>query len=181
MGKPPLFRYNYWISSHTHMDTQTPLPPQNETLLQWSAPMRSNHERSHRWYVIGGTVVVACAAYGILTGAWTFAVVAVLCAAMYVLLHGHEPEAHTMSIGEAGVTFDGVFTRWEDFAGYWFNITREYTEFRLTRKGRRKTDMLIHLGTLDPNAVREIIGGRLGELADKKESLIDAITRICKL
>lgn len=162
------------------MPDTSPTPATPQALLRWSAPSRAVPERTQRWYMIGGTIVVAAAAYGILAGDWSFAIVSLLCGAMYVLVHGHTAQARDIAITGQGVFYDNSFYGYEDLRGFWLLRTPDTTELHITRK-KRGTDLVILIGTTDPLFIRSTLGKFLPEESDRQERLLDAIIRICKL
>lgn len=150
-------------------------------ILQWNAPVQPIVERTQRWYVTGGIVVLAVAAYGILANSWPLAVVSVLCGAMYYLLRDHKPRETTCVIYENGAMYDGQFYRWDAFEGFWVLATPTHNELHLTYPSKRKNDLVIQITTLSVDETRILIGSFLKELTDRKETLIDIFTRIAKL
>lgn len=180
-----LFRYNYKISKTNTMPE--PLPPLQATgsatpqvLLRWNAPLRAIPQRSQRWYLASGVIVVGAAAYGIIAADWSFAIVALLCGAIYVLLHGHVPELREIAITGQGVFFDSRFYSYNDLKGFWLMQTPDALELHLTRK-RRGSDLVILTGNTDPLFIRSTLGKYLPEESDRQERLLDTIIRICKL
>jgi len=157
------------------MDTNT------TPLFQWNAPVQRIVERTRQWYVIGGIVVVAVAAYGILSGSWPLAVVSVLCGAVYYLLRDHTPRETTCAFYDTGVLYDGTFNRWEDFAGFWILETPTHNELHLVFASTRKADLIVQLLDLPIPEMKLTCGRFLMELTDRKESLIDIFSRIAKL
>ncbi len=157
------------------MDTNT--QPQ----LQWQAPRIANHERSRTWYLIGGGIVIATTAYALMTGAWSLAVVSVLCGAMYFLVRDHNFGDSSCTINDLGVEIDGIFTPWTDIAGYWFLQLPDYTEIHFTMKRPHSNDLRIQTGTLSPNDLRAFMRERSVELTDKQEGFLDMLIRLTKL
>lgn len=155
-------------------DTRTP------ALLEWRAPSRINPERSPRWYLIGGIAVLCIAAYGIVSGAWTVSIVAVLCGAIYVLLRDHVPVLRSISITEQGITFEGVFYGYNDLRSFWMLRTEVATVLHITQK-KRGADIVILTGLTDPQNVKLVLSRYLTEESDRKENLLDTFIRICKL
>ena len=178
MSKTRVFRYNNRISLNTHMPELT--PTQEQVLATWRAPMHATMERTKRWYMIGGGVTIALAIYGIVTGAWTFAVVILLCAAMYVFTHDHRFGDEAATITTGGVQIAQRFMRFEDMQGFWFLPTPGYTELHIVPT-RRQPDMVIQTGTQDIQNLRQTLSERTTELTEKREHFLDAIIRICKL
>ncbi|MBI3619269.1 hypothetical protein HY213_04540 [Candidatus Peregrinibacteria bacterium] len=162
-------------------NTPTPTPSQTLPLpLSWSAPIHPVHERSKRWYLIGGIVALACAAYGILTGTWSLTLVTLLIAAMYYLLRKSPPIIKQITIAEIGVTFDGAFIPWSGFDGFWFIQTPLFIEVHLHRTAA-KQEMVIQTGEISVTDIRIALSQFLTERADRTERLVDRIIRICKL
>lgn len=167
------------------MDQQTPAAasetePLGEPLIAWQAPSAAHHIRTRRWYVIAGLAVLAMAVYGIVTGAWTFTVVILLCGAMYVLLRGHTPPSRSIEIYEHGVRYERTFIRWQDIAGFWFAHAHDFTELHLTKKTDDE-EIMIHVKDIELPQLHTLLSHFTPELTDKKENLLDVIIRLCKL
>lgn len=181
MGEKSFFRYNKWISTNTHMDPiPTPEETQKEPIVAWQAPSSAHHIRSDRWYTVGGIVVVLMAVYGIVTGAWTFSVVIMLCGAMYVLLRNHVPPLRSIEIYEHGVRYEDAFMRWEDITGFWFIHAHDFTELHLEKKTDNR-EIVIHVRGIELESLRTLLSHFTPELTEKKERLLDVFTRLCKL
>lgn len=157
------------------MDTNT------NPIIQWNTPVQPIVERTQRWYVTGGIVVIAVAAYGILANSWPLAVVSVLCGAMYFFLRDHKPRETTCALYESGAMYDGKFYRWDTFEGFWILVTPTHNELHLSYPSKRRNDVVIQLPGVSADDVRLVAGSFLRELIDRKESLIDIFTRLAKL
>ena len=174
--------------THTPPPATIPAPAQptvpgrdEQSLLSWSARSQPHHDRSQRWYLVAGIVVLAGAAYGIVTGSWSLAIVLLLCGATYFLLRGHEPPQRAIAIFEEGIIFDGAFSPWQEFASYWLIRTPHYTELHIRRKNRRRGEVIIQLGTMDAEVVRFQLSRFLTENSEAQEGLLDIFIRVCKL
>ena len=162
------------------MNTHTPINLDSKPVLSWDAPSHPTVQRSKRWYVVAAVVVAVIVLYAIITAAWTLAIVSVLAGGMYYLVHGHEPGVSHIEFHDSGVLFNGEFTRWDQFGGYWFVHTPEYVELRLVPKRGAKR-VFIQTGAMDPAQLRMVLGQRIPEFVHKHESMIDIFIRICKL
>jgi hypothetical protein len=165
------------------MDSSPPPQSSNppEILLSWNATSVPVHERSRRWYTIGGGVLLIGVLYGIFSGAWSFSVVLLLCGGMYALLHNHVPLRKAIGIARDGIFIDDVFTRYEDLAGFWMIETPDYNQLHLLYKSRRRGGIVVQTGTVPPSQIRATLGQFLEELTEKRESLVDIFIRLCKL
>lgn len=159
--------------------TQTP-EPAADPIVSWEAPSANHHIRSERWYVIAGITALAMAVYGIVTGAWTFTVVILLCGAMYVLLRGHTPATRVISLYEHGVRYERTFIRWQDIAGFWFVHAHDFTELHLAKK-TDDDEIMIHVKGIELQELHTLLSHFTPELTDKHEKLLDVIIRLCKL
>lgn len=162
-------------------DTQTPFGADEQVLVTWQAPVLPTHERGRRWYTIGGAVVLGGAAYGILTGSWPFAIVALLCGAMYYLVRDHVPSLKTITLSDSGVMLEKTFTRWDDLKGFWLLETAEYTELHFTQKAPLRSDIVIQTGSQDNGQLRILLSAKIPELKEKRETFLDAFIRTAKL
>lgn len=160
--------------------TQTS-PSGNRTILTWKAPVMPNFERGTRWYVIAGALVVLCAAYGIISGAWTLTLVSILSGALYFLLREHKHPDETIVVTETGVTIRGQYLSWEDTRGFWVLLTPDYAEVRFTPKDVKKRDLKIQTGNQNLAELQNTLGKYIPEISDKNETMIDFLIRFCKL
>ncbi len=160
----------------------TPIVPHDfgEPLLEWEALIEPVHNRSRRWYSLTGTGVIGIAAFSILTGAWSVALVTLLCAGLYVLAHNHTPSPRRLAVYEHGLVFDGAYHTWKEFSSFWFLRTREFTQLRLERvDGRQGTAILT--GSINPDRLKQLLSAYIPEDTKKTENILDTISRICKL
>lgn len=160
---------------------QTSQEDAEQILMNWQAPVHPTFDRGKQWYVVGGGIVIACALYGIFTGAWSFVIVILLCAAMYVLVRGHQFPTEKAVISNKGVDIAGSFMRWDDVEGFWLMKTPTYTELHVTPRNTRQRELVIQTGDLQIETVRRTMAEHTTELTEKSERLLDAFIRICKL
>lgn len=155
--------------------------PAEEVLLTWQAPVVPRHHRTWRWYLIAGTIIGACAAYGVWTGSYPFAAVAVLIGVVYVLLHRHAPPDRTFALTSVAAHLEKRTLAWAACAGFWFLHTADYTELHLVPTDRRTRELIIQTGNQDIDRIRALLQERVPELTDRRERLLDTFIRICKL
>lgn len=141
----------------------------------------AHHERSQRWYFMGAIVVLSSAAFGIVSGNWSFSIVVVLIGAIYFLLRNAPPLLGTITLNEHGVQFGNEFTSWADCVSFWLIKTPNYTELHIARKGSVFREIVLQTGTVDTDLLRATLATCLQEHSTKKERLVDMLIRICKL
>ncbi len=158
----------------------TPITPP-QILLEWSAPILPRHNRSPRWYMILGGIVLGTAAYGIITSAWSVTIVTVLIGCMEFLLRGSDPPVKHISLTEHGIVLAGAFTRWEDCSSFWLIHTPQYTRLHISKRDPRARELHIQVENVDLQDVRWTLARFLSEDTQQMEKMIDIIIRICKL
>lgn len=158
------------------MDTNT-LP----STITWQAPRVHNHERSPTWYLIGGIAVIACTVFGVLTGAWSLAIVCILCGALYFLVRDHQFPDISCTLTSTGVNMGETYMSWEQVKGYWFIVTPTYTELHIVPLAARMPDLVIQTGSIPIMDIRAFLSGKTKEMHEKQERIFDILLRLSKL
>ncbi len=146
-----------------------------------SGPKDPVHQRGKRWYTIGGGLVLAAAAYGIVSGAWSLTIVSVVIGAMYFWIRNHQPVIHELTILEQGLLYDNRFLRWEDLQGFWFVQHNTFDLHVPLLNSPSHEELRIQLPREQSNHLRNVLARFLSELTTHTESFLDTIARICKL
>ncbi len=149
--------------------------------LEWSAPRAVQHERTRQWYMAGGAIVLAVAAYGILMGAWTLAIPTILIGGIYYLQRKEQPVMHSIRIEQTGVVYDDAFIGWGDCEEAWFVNTPVGPELHIKRKKGNPKELVILAYHIDINVIRAILGRFLKIGSDRAEHIVDLIIRLARL
>ncbi len=150
-------------------------------VLQWQAPAKNDHERSDRWYLIAGVIAAVLIVYGLWDGAWLMSLSIALCAGLYYLVRDTKHKTHSIVITKMSVVFDGVVHPWAEMKNFWMLQGADYCELHIANKRRLVSDLMIQVGPQDPFAVRDVLLEFLEQDANKRERILDAIIRFCKL
>ena len=176
------FPLEYKYLSHTNTMDQKHTSDDVRILLAWQAKTAPSHFRGPRWYLLAGGFVVACAAYGILRGEWSFTIVMILVAGMYVLTHRSPDTEKSIAILEQGIIFENEFTEWKFIKEFWMLQSPTYIELHVVlRKGRLNEEITIQTGDADPHMIRSVLTKFIPERSGQGERLLDMIIRLCKL
>ena len=149
--------------------------------MLWSAPSHHNHERSARWYLIGGCLILAIAIYGIIIGAWTVTIVSLLVGGTYFLTRREETPVKTIRIEREGVTFQDDFTPWGQCKEFWVVQTPLFNELHILRDARVRREIRLQTATIDVTLLRSILSQFLPMRTDQREHIVDVLIRLCKL
>jgi hypothetical protein len=157
------------------MDTNT------KPALEWQAPVRVDHERSQKWYLVTGLICATFIGYGIFTKAWTLSITFATLGGLYYLTRNERHAPHSIRILDIGIEFDGLLRPWAEWKHFWILRGEGYHELHVTPQKNFRQEILIQTGEVDPYLIRDTIGLYLPQITHQKERLLDAIIRFCKL
>lgn len=150
-------------------------------LLEWKAPKKIAHERSETWYIIMavgcGTMIV----YGILTSAWSLSICFGMLAGLFFLIRNEDPQVYSIVLKETGIEYDGRHRIWSDWKQFWILRGEDYHELHIESKRHLVPDLVIQTGDIDPYVIRDALAKYIPQIDTKKEKVLDAIIRFCKL
>ena len=149
--------------------------------LEWQAPSKLAPKRSHRWYVLSALACGSMIVYGVLTGAWSLSVCFAMLAGLFFLIRNEKPNMHSIRLLETGIEFDGRKTMWSEWKSFWILRAEGYHELHIEGKKFLLSDIVIQTGDIDAYALRDLLGKYVQQIDTKKEKLLDAIIRFCKL
>ncbi len=153
-----------------------------EILLSWQAPSNIDHDRSHHWHIIAGTVAISLIVYGILSGNWTFSFCIGLLAGLFVLTRDHAHPTHEIAITTAGIIFDRKLHQWTVLNKFWILTTSNHAVLHISTKKRLQPNIKILINDdIDPTVILQVLSQFLPHDATARESVFDFISRICKL
>ena len=150
-------------------------------LLEWQAPAKISHERSARWYLIAGIICAVIIVYGIVSGSWGMSLVCAMLAGLFFLVRNEPQVVHQIRILETGIEFDGKMHIWGDWKHFWILQGDGYHELHIESKRRMTPDLVIQTADIDPYELRDLLAEFLPQIANRKEKILDAIIRFCKL
>lgn len=157
------------------MDTQT------NTLLSWSAKAKVDHARGGVWFVASGIFCGLMVMYGVLSGSYMVAVIFVLLPVAFHFVRNENHQTHSANIQEQGFEFDGALVPWDELQEFWILQGKGYYELHVAFKKNRKGEIVIQTGANDPMVVRDTLAQFIPQTTGKREKILDAIIRFCKL
>lgn len=168
--------------TQNRQDAEIPSP----ALLEWRTREFRAVERGPRWYLVGGVLVLAFAAYGLFDGSWTTVLLALMIGGLYFLLRNVRPREITVQITGMGLRIGGAFTPWNLCRDFWIlipprpNASRP-AELHIAPQKFLSREIVILLEDINPAAVRETLLKFLPERPGMEERFLDMIGRVLKL
>jgi len=154
----------------------------NKTLIQWETPEFVKYERSTRWYVTAGIIVLSLIIYAIATGSASMAVVFILLGGVFFLTHNHEPKTINVEITELGIKYGQSFYAYNNIASFWILYHPPYVQtlnIETAGKGGRK--IKIELNNENPVKIRKLLSKEVPEVEGASENIADWLIRLLKL
>ncbi|MDD4628338.1 MAG: hypothetical protein PHE68_03000 [Candidatus Peribacteraceae bacterium] len=137
--------------------------------------------RSKLWYVASGVIFAGLLAYSILTQAWTFTAVLILCVSAYGYAHRKAPPHRKISLSENGIVWGDTFISWKKCAGFWLLQGPGYVELHIDVKEPRQRHLTIQTGTVNPSDIHALCARHIPFYPERQEKILDAIIRLCKI
>lgn len=163
-----------------------------QVLLEWQSLECYPHERSTRWYLLGGICVLAFAAYGLFDHSWSTTLLALLIGGVYFLLRQKPPRTMTVQITGLGIRIAHKFFPWNMLRAFWIIEVTPFVprgvepppphiELHFAPIKFLQPELVVFLNTIDPAAVRELLLKFLPERAGMEERALDTLARMLKL
>ena len=154
----------------------------NKTLIQWEAPEFIKYERSTRWYIIAGIVILSLITYGIATGSASMAIVFILLGGVFFLTHNHEPKMMNVEVTELGIKYGQYFYAYNNIASFWILYHPPYVQtLNIQTAGKGAKRIKIELNNQNPVELRKLLSKEVPEEEGGSESVTDGIIRLLKL
>lgn len=151
-------------------------------LLQWSFDPRMTHQRDQLWFLLAAVAGAAMIIYALWTGNFLFAILVVLFALTYIVVHRNS-DAILFRLTARGVELNEQLYAFEDIKHFYIiykppQIKKLYFELR-SGIGQR---LIIPLDDADPAMVREVLVQYLTEDREREhEPVSDQFSRIFKI
>ncbi len=149
----------------------------------WEVLEYRRYERGRLWYVTICLLSLGLLIYTVVSANFLFALIIVMFALIVYLTSVVEPKKVRFGITETGVRFGRTTRRFRDISRFWMiyeppEVKSLYIEF----KGIAVPRMVIDLGEMNPNEVRQILGKFIREdLEEDTEPFSDFVGRVLKI
>lgn len=164
------------------VDNDHPGSHHNKLLITWKAPDFIPHQKSTRWFVIAGVIVLMLIAYAIYTNSATMAIVFVVLAGVYYLTHSQDPKIIDIKITELGIFVDTIFYPYNMINSFWIVYHPPYIHsLYLKLSNKTLSKIVIQLDSQNPVEVRKALSKEIPEVEGEGESASDFLVRLLRL
>lgn len=154
----------------------------DDAVFSWEAPEYVAHERGLTWKIIMITTIALAAGLSWYFDDWSLALVIVVFAGVYSLVHLQHPRHVQIKISEIGIKVGFRKYSYSRIKAFWLIYEPPFVQtLNIRVEGDFIGDITIQLGDQAPAAIREYLISKVPELEGKSESLSDIFVRLFKI
>ena len=154
----------------------------NKLLLHWQAPEFITHQKGSTWYLIAGIVTLLLIIYAIYTDSATMAIVFIMFAGVYYMMHNQEPKTIDIKITELGIFVGKNFYPYNMINSFWIIYNPPYIHtLNLRLSDKTSSRVVIQLDVQNPVDVRKALAKEIPEVEGASESISDILIRLLRL
>lgn len=154
----------------------------DDAVFSWVAPEYVMHDRGLVWKISTILLVIVVAALSLYFDAWSLALVVVIFASVYALIHLQHPRDVEIKISEIGIKVGYKKYSFSRIKSFWFIYEPPFVEtLNLRVEGGFSGEITIQLAGVDPAPIREFLINKIPELEGKTESFSDILIRLFKI
>lgn len=158
------------------MNTNTP-----KTTLRWQAPSHRTVERGKIWYIVMSIVFTLMIIYSIYIAAYTFTILLLVIAGVYLWLYKRPPEVQEHVIDSEGFTWSTQTMEWERCRSFWLVKHSDYYELHINQRHFMFSDVCVHIPNEQAEEVYEVMSQYLPYNQKRGEGWLNYLVRISKL
>jgi hypothetical protein len=161
-----------------------PATPQvaDRVLFEWQAPNFSRNERTAKWYVVVGVVIVAIIGYSAWQKDWfAIGIVIVVSAILFWYLHAIVPHEVAYKITPMGIYEDSRFHPFSEMHSFWLVYNENIKNLYIVFRKKYLPALNINVEKIDPLILKGFLLKKLPEREDRGENLVDRLIRLAGL
>ena len=175
--------FNEEAKNSLKKDTGEEAVSQNRAVFFWETPEYAHHEKSNKWYMVAGGILLFFVLIGIFTGSASMAIAFLLLGGVYYISHQKKPKHIHVIISELGINFGHRYYPYNIIDSFWVLYQPPHlTTLNLKlNKGAMRVISIELSKEISPGDLRDYLLTQVPEQEGKEEGFIDAISRKFKL
>ncbi|MFA6917747.1 MAG: hypothetical protein WC285_02835 [Candidatus Gracilibacteria bacterium] len=154
----------------------------DEAQITWEAPEYVVHQRGLAWKITMLVFVALIAGLSLYYDAWSFALVIVVFAAVYAMVHLEHPRNVQVKLSEIGIKIGFRKYSYSKIKSFWIIYEPPFVQtLNIRVEGDFIGEITIQLAGQDPSEIREYLISKIPELEGKTESFSDVLVRLFKI
>lgn len=154
----------------------------DKVVLNWSAPSFQKNDKTTRWYLSAGLIIVLLIAYSAWQQDWFVIVVTIIVSAvMFWYIHSISPHNVSYRVTPIGFYLDEKFYPFSEMHSFWMVYNESVKNIYIAFNKKYLPSLIINIEAVDPVILKGYLLKKIPEQEDRGESLADKLTRIIGL
>ena len=153
----------------------------DNAVIIWQTPDIIRYQKGRIWHIVMGFLVLGLATVAYFFNAWTFSLVVIVFAFVYLIVYREKPKIVTVKISPIGIKVGSRQYPYSQIKHFFLLYQPPFLENLIIRQSGFTVDVTIPLSGQDPAGVREFLKSKITEKEGEKEPLTDTLIRLFKL
>jgi hypothetical protein len=146
--------------------------------IQWQAPSFHYKEKTWKWYLVMGFIVLIFVLYGLYTQSYVTAITFIVFAAVYYYLQKEKPKMVNVGVSESGIQFGKHFFPYGNIKEFWIYYEPDLHSLNISIVKKVFSVVNIDVPLDMPTSIlRDYLLRYIPEVKDKQETLTENIIR----
>lgn len=151
----------------------------DKVLFDWTAPSFQKGERSIRWYLAIGFIVVAVIGYSAWQKDWFVIGITIIVAAILMwYLRAATPHDTRYKLTPMGIYIDDRFSPFSEMHSFWMVYNDKVKNLYMVYRRKYLPALIINIDKVDPLILKGYLLKKLPEQEDRGENLLDRLVRL---
>ena len=139
--------------------------------ISWQTLEYRHREHAKDWYWAVGIITIAATVTALILKDFLFALFILIAAFAMVAIAGRKPRMVSFEINDKGVIADRLFYSYDGIESFWVEKMENHSELLLKLNRDFMPQLIVPLGDLDPEEIREFLLNHLHEVEQHEQIL----------
>jgi hypothetical protein len=144
------------------------MPENLSAPLRWQAYEHEHIERGSDWFWALGIIAACAAVTSIIFGNFLFALLIIIAAFTIGIIAKQPPELHEFELNEKGIRIGKTLHTYDTIVSFWVDDELEEPLLLVDTTTFMAPNLIIPIGDMDPEAIREYLRDRVEEVPMKE-------------
>lgn len=163
-------------------ESSAPAPIAERILFEWMAPSFAKSERTYKWYLAVGVIVLGIIGYSAWQKDWfVIGVAIVVTGILFWYLHAVMPHDVRYRLTPIGLYVDERFTPFADMHSFWIVYNEKVKNLYIVFRKKYLPALTINIEKIDPVILKGYLLKKMPEQEGRDENVIDRFIRMAGL
>lgn len=154
----------------------------DKVVMSWEAPNFNKGDRTFKWYLVAGLIILALIGYSAWQRDWFVIVITIIVSGvLFWYIKTIHPTNITYKITPIGIYVDQVFYPFDEIHSFWIVYNEKVKNIYIAFRKKYLPTLVISIEGVDPVLLKGYMLKKIPEQEGREESLVDKITRVIGL